>query len=123
MRPSDACRDRRRSTGGVRRAPDHAQRRRTASVTGSGGVRAQRRRPPWDVRTFATVHGHAAMYGAVLERCITSRYADSNEAEHTAGRCSKGAQCLVQETTGDHTQEWALTPFELVRVGHNRNCV
>ncbi len=28
----------------------------------------------------------------------------------------RAAWCLAQETTGDHEQEWALTPFELVRI-------
>ena len=30
---------------------------------------------------------------------------------------SPPARCLAQETTGDHEQEWALTPLKLVRVG------
>ena len=36
-------------------ASDYTQRRRSVSVTGSSSLRAQGRRPPWDVRTFAHI--------------------------------------------------------------------
>ena len=54
MAPSGSSRDRRRSTGGLRRASElgqHTHRRRTFSVAGGGSRnRATRwRRPPWDV--------------------------------------------------------------------------
>ena len=127
MTPSGNSRDRRRSTGGLRRASDqerHEHRKRSVSAAGgSRSFRAPRcSRPPWDVRAgiikLLSIEddeplANLTMIGVPLDSQHLAPLMSVKTLEvHTLMEAPLA--CWSQERTRRHEQEWALTPFELV---------